>query len=284
MKQVIAFAFLSLIWYASACLAQEGISTLIGSDTESFAYKLNAFGGKTRRSFDGQPIAQAAGQTASDAETEKELTRIAQELVDAVARGDKAVWEKHVADDVIFTDENWTVLTKRDLVDSLAPLPAGYSGSIKVTKVRSRINGDAAVLSWEGFEEQTVYGQKLTPVYLITDTYFKRNGRWQLVAEHVAVRPQSRKARQMNPARYNSFIGEYELTSGITYVITVTNGKLMAQRTGKDREEWLPADENTFFRKGSIRGEKVFVRDAAGRVTAMLDRRENSDLTWKKIK
>ena len=215
MKQVIAFAFLSLIWYASACLAQEGISTLIGSDTESFAYKLNAFGGKTRRSFDGQPIAQAAGQTASDAETEKELTRIAQELVDAVARGDKAVWEKHVADDVIFTDENWTVLTKRDLVDSLAPLPAGYSGSIKVTKVRSRIHGDAAVLSWEGFEEQTVYGQKLTPVYLITDTYFKRNGRWQLVAEHVAVRPQSRKARQMNPARYNSFIGEYELTPGL---------------------------------------------------------------------
>jgi Domain of unknown function (DUF4440) len=284
MKQVIAFAFLSLIWYASACLAQEGISTLIASDTQSFAYKLNAFGGKTRRSFDDQAIAQAAGQTASDAETEKELTRIAQELVDAVARGDKAVWEKHVADDVIYTDENWTVLTKRDLVDSLAPFPPGYSGTIRVTKVRSRINGDAAVLSWEGLEEQYVYGQKLTPVYLITDTYFKRNGRWQLVAEHVAVRPQPRKSIQMNPARYNLFIGEYELTSGITYVITVTDGKLMAQRTGRDREEWLPADENTFFRKGSIRGEKVFVRDAGGRVTAMLDRRENSDLTWKKLK
>lgn len=104
MKWVITFAFLSLIWYASACLAQEGVSTRIASDTQSFAYQLNVFGGNTTKFLRDQPIAQAAGQTASDAETEKELTRIAQELMDAVARGDKAVWEKHVADDVIYTD------------------------------------------------------------------------------------------------------------------------------------------------------------------------------------
>ncbi|HEV7745997.1 MAG TPA: hypothetical protein VGO56_13440 [Pyrinomonadaceae bacterium] len=46
----------------------------------------------------------------------------------------------------------------------------------------------------------------------------------------------------------------------------------------------LLADDNTFFRRGTIRGEKVFARDANGRLTAMLDRRENNDLTWKKIK
>jgi hypothetical protein len=286
MKQIISFAFLTLIWHASACLAQEGISTLIASDTQSFDYQLPEFGGDTSRSFNSRNIPgdQAGSRTASDAETEKELTGIAQELMDAVARGDKAVWDKHVADDVIYTDENWKILTKRDLVDSLAPLPKGYSGTIKVTNVRSRIHGDAAVLSWEGLEEEYVYGQRLAPVYLITDTYFKRNGRWQLVAEQITVRPQPRKPMTVNPASYKSFIGEYELTSGVTYVVTVEDGKLMGQRTGRDREELMPADENTFFRKGTVRGEKVFVRDARGRVIAMLDRRENSDLTWKRIK
>jgi hypothetical protein len=39
-----------------------------------------------------------------------------------------------------------------------------------------------------------------------------------------------------------------------------------------------------FYRKGSWHGEKVFERDAQGRVVAMLDRRENNDLVWKKIK
>jgi len=46
----------------------------------------------------------------------------------------------------------------------------------------------------------------------------------------------------------------------------------------------LPADENTFFPKGTVRGEKVFVRDATDRVTHLLDRRENNDLVWKKVK
>lgn len=286
MKQVVSFALLSLVWYLSACVAQEGISTLIASDTQSFNDSLLEFGSKTARSLSNQTIArdQVGGRAASDTEIEKELTRIAQELMDAVARGDKAVWEKHVADDVIYTDENWKILTKRDLVDSLAPLPQGYSGTIKVTKVQSRIHGDAAVLSWEGLEEEYIYGQRLAPVYLITDTYFKRNGRWQLVAEQITVRPQPRKPIQINPARFKSILGEYELTSGVTYVVSVEDGKLLGQRTGRDREELLPVDENTFFRKGTVRGEKVFVRDASGRVIAMLDRRENSDLTWKKIK
>lgn len=263
MRWVISIALLLLISGATVCvaLAAEIETASAGQDGR----------GKTSTS-------------ASDAETEKELTRIAQQLMDAVAIGDKAVWQKYVADDVIYTDENWKILTKKDLVDSLSPLPKGYSGTIKVTNVRSRILGEAAVLSWEALEEEVIFGQKLSPVYLVTDTYFKRNGQWQLVAEQITVRPQPRKPIQINPAKYRSFLGEYELSSGVTYVVTLEDGKLIGQRTGRGREELMPADENTFFRKDTVRGEKVFVRDSAGRVTSMLDRRENTDLVWKKIK
>jgi hypothetical protein len=83
----------------------------------------------------------------TDSTTEKELIRIAQQLFDAIPSGNKAVWEKYVAADVIYTDENWRVLTKQQLVDSLTPLPKGYTGSIRMANIQSRINGDAAVLS-----------------------------------------------------------------------------------------------------------------------------------------
>ena len=268
-KRVGCSALVSLICYAGVCVAQE----------EGHIVQVRNERGRAVASNRDQ-----ASRSSADAEIEKELVRIAQELMNAVAIGDKTVWEKHVADDVIYTDENWKVLTKRDLVDSLAPLPKGYSGTIKVANVRSRIQGDAAVLSWEALEEEIIFGQRLAPVYLVTDTYFKRNGRWQLVAEQITVRPQPRKPIQVNPAKYISFVGEYELSSGVTYVITLEDGKLIGQRTGRGREELIPADENTFFRKDAVRGEKVFVRDSAGRVTGMLDRRENTDLTWKKIK
>jgi hypothetical protein len=229
-------------------------------------------------------IAQTRDRSPSDSVTEQELVRIAQELYDAIPVGNKAVWEKYVADDVIYTDENWHVLTKKELVDGLTPLPKGYSGSIRMANVQSRINGDAAVLSYRALEEEYVFGQKLSPVYLVTDTYFKRNGRWQMIASHVIVLPSERKPISVEPGTLESIVGQYELTPGVTYAITMEGNKLLGQRTGRDKEELLPADRSTFFRKGSIRGEKVFARDASGRVIQMLDRRENNDLVWKKIK
>jgi hypothetical protein len=227
---------------------------------------------------------QTDQKRSSDIATEQELTRIAQELMDAVAVGDKAVWEKYVADDLIYTDENWKVLTKKEIVDSMAPLPKGYTGSIRVTNVQSRINGDAAVLSWRALEEENVLGQKLTPTYLVTDTYFRRNRRWQLVATQITVMPSERKPVLVKPEVYQSLAGQYELSPGVVYTITVESGRLMAQRTGRDKQELVPADVNTYFTKGTVRGEKYFVRDQTGRVTEMLDRRENNDLVWKKIK
>ena len=223
-------------------------------------------------------------QKSADAATEAELVRIGQELYDAIAVGNKLPWEKYVADDIIYTDENWHILTKKDLLDGLSPLPKGYSGSIRMASIQSRINGDAAVLSYRALEEEYVFGQKLTPIYLVTDTYFKRDGHWQLVASHVIVMPGERKSVVMNSNLYRPFVGQYELTQGVTYTIAFEGEKLIGQRSGREKEELVPADENTFFRKGSIRGEKVFARDASGHVTAMLDRRENNDLTWKKIK
>jgi hypothetical protein len=229
-------------------------------------------------------IAQTTAPTSPDLTTEQELVRIAQSLYDAVAVGDKTVWEKYVADDLIYTDENWHVLTKKELLESLAPLPKGYSGSIRVTNVQSRIHGDFAVLSYRALEEEHIFGQTISPTYFVTDTYCKRNGRWQLLASHISVCPSERKPMAIDPKSYKAFVGEYQLTPGVTYTITLEDDKLMGQRTGREKEELLPADENTFYPKGTLRSVKVFVRDATGRVTHLLDRRENNDLVWKKVK
>lgn len=232
----------------------------------------------------GLAMAQSLPDSARSG-TEKELIRIAQELFDALPSGNKAPWQKYVADDVIYTDENWRILTKKELVDSLSPLPKGYSGSIRMENIQTRINGDAAVLSYRALEEEYIFGQKLSPVYLVTDTYFKRGGQWQMVASHIIVLPSERKPVVLNPANYESIAGQYELTgSVVTYTITVEDGKLIGQRTGRAKEELVPADASTFFVKGTVRGEKVFVRDARGRATQMLDRRENNDLTWNRIR
>ncbi|MGH8195748.1 MAG: hypothetical protein ACREQ8_15315 [Woeseiaceae bacterium] len=53
-------------------------------------------------------VAQAAFQqhsTQADTGTAQELQRIAQVLLDAVGEGNKAVWDRYLADDCLYTTE-----------------------------------------------------------------------------------------------------------------------------------------------------------------------------------
>lgn len=187
----------------------------------------------------------------TNSRTESDLILIAQELYDALPSGNRAVWEKYVADDVIYTDENWRILTKKQLLESISPLPKGYSGSIRMENIQSRVSGNAAVLSYRVFEVEHVFGQKLSPVYLVTDTYFKRDGRWQMIASHVIVLPGERKPVALNPKSYQSIIGEYELTPGVTYTINLEGGKLIGQRSGRSKEEFAARRRKHLFREGN---------------------------------
>src|SRR5437870_10484130 len=66
--------------------------------------------------------------------TQEELVRRAQELFDAVVPGNKEPWQKYFADDCIFADEKGRNLNKAQLVADIAPLPKGYSGTIKIAR------------------------------------------------------------------------------------------------------------------------------------------------------
>lgn len=218
-------------------------------------------------------------------ETVEKLKRATQEMLDAVARGDKAVWERYLAEGSIYADEEGRVLTRDELVKELRPLPPGYQGSIKVGETKSLVQENVVVLSHLDHEELVLYGQKLLTNFLTTQTWAKqKNGEWQVVSTHVMAIPNQRKPAVVDLKNFDSYVGQYELTPEVTYTITREGDKIFGQRTGRPKEELLPLCVDILYRKGAWRGEKVFQSDGKGRVVAMLDRRENNDLVWKKIK
>src|SRR5438105_8899556 len=83
------------------------------------------------------PSAHAADST--DPATVAQLTRQTQELYDAVAPGNQEPWKKYYADDCIFADEKGQLFDKPKLIADITPLPAGYSGAIKIENVQSRV-------------------------------------------------------------------------------------------------------------------------------------------------
>jgi hypothetical protein len=226
-----------------------------------------------------------SAQRVSSAEIVEKLKRATQEMLDAVARGDKAVWDRYLAEGSIYADEEGRVLTKDELLKELRPLPAGYQGTIKVGETKSLVQENVVVLSHVDHEELVLYGQKLLTNFLTTQTWAKqKDGEWRVVSTQVMALPNERKPAAIDLKNLDSYVGQYELAPEVTYTITREGDALFGQRSGRAKEELLPLCVDIFYRKGSWRGEKVFQRDGQGRVIALLDRRENNDLVWKKIK
>lgn len=215
--------------------------------------------------------------------TEEELKKITQQLLDAVAVGDKAVWERYLADTCLYSSEDGRTLTKSQLLEELRPLPEGYIGKLRVANPQVRQYGDTAIITYDAMEELEIHGQKIKTRFHTTETYLKREGRWQMIASQVLVVPSDLTPVELSPKLFDDYAGEYELAPRVTYTVSREGNKLFGQREGRGKEELFPESADRFFRKG-VRGKRIFARDSRGRVIKMIDRRDNNDIIWKKVK
>jgi len=214
--------------------------------------------------------------------TQEELVRRTQELYDSLVSGDQAPWKKHFAEDCMFADEKGRFFDKPKLIADITPLPAGYSGTIKIQNAHSRIIGNTAVLSYDADESEAIFGQDLKARYHITDTWLQRNGDWQIIASQAHRYYEDPAVGKTDPKKFAGFTGTYELAHGQTRSVTAEGDKLFVERKGK-KEELLPEASELFFRKG-VEGRILFRYTADGKVDALIDRRNNEDVIWKKTR
>jgi Domain of unknown function (DUF4440) len=218
-----------------------------------------------------------------DAITERELVRRTQKLFDAVAGGDRRPWEKYFAPDAMYFDETGRSMDRKALLAQETPLPQGYAGSIKLVRAQSRILGDTAILSYDLDETETVFGQNLKARYHGTDTWVRRNGDWQIVAGQIFRYYEDPAPGRADLKKIADYPGTYEMTPGKTLIVTVEGGNVFWQKAGRQKELLIPEATDIFFRKG-VEGREVFRRDERGDVDAVLDRRNNEDIVWRRMR
>jgi hypothetical protein len=220
--------------------------------------------------------------------TREELVRRTQELYDAIVPGNQAPWKKYFADDCIFADEKGRVLDKPKLIADITPVPAGYSGTIKIENAQSRIIGNTAILSYDADETETIFGQNLKARYHVADTWLQRNGEWQIIASQAHRYYEDPAVGKADPKKFADYIGTYELAPGQTRSVFAEGDKLFVERNGKKeqlnkKEQLFAETSEIFFRKG-VEGRILFRYDATGKVEALIDRRNNEDIIWRKTK
>ena len=225
-------------------------------------------------------LASAAAR--ADEKVAEVLQRQSQELLDAISSGDAAIWERYLDPDARYVDEGGEVLSKKDMVDGIKPLPEGVSGTLRVTEFAVAVHDNVAVATHIADEDETYHGHKLRCRYRSTETWKKGPAGWRLIAGQVVPLRTDPPSIPIAAARRAEYCGRYSLAPEFTYEIRCNGDSLEGLRTGGKPEKLRAEAPDVLFVPGRPRYRYVFQRDHDGRITGFAQRREAWDLVWRR--
>ena len=119
---------------------------------------------------------------------EEEVRRLERQWLDAYEQNDAEAMERIVADDFTITFPNGAMQTKPQLMTMVkSPRRPGQPRMRFTTEgVRSRAYGDTVILLGRVVTEYERDGKTVKEQSRYTDTYVRRDGRWQVVASHLS--------------------------------------------------------------------------------------------------
>jgi hypothetical protein len=205
-----------------------------------------------------------------------------QKLMDAVTKGDKSEWDKVLDPSFVMTTEEGQVLGKKQLLDELRPMPAGLTGDISVQDLTVQPVENVAIVRFLADEWQTIFGQRVSTRYRVTDTFRREGADWKMLSSHVSVVTHDPPGQEVAKDQWPGFVGTYQLQpDGWTFTVELRDGLLYGGRDPKKLRQMIPLAPNVFVLSGSL-GEWIFVTDK-GAVTHVLSFRKFEPLVWTRV-
>jgi len=204
-----------------------------------------------------------------------------QALLDAIAPGDRKVWDRALAADAVYVDENGAVISRSEFLKQLEPLPAGASGSIQITSYSAHISGDMAAVVHTDDEQENYHGQMLHARYLTTETWRREAGEWKLHLVHTYAMLKDPPAISLPAEALQQYAGRY-VAGDLVYLIQWDGKELVGGREAGPMKPLKVEVRDVLFIAGQPRVRKIFQRDEAGSIAGFVDRREGRDLVWRR--
>ena len=207
-----------------------------------------------------------------------------QDLYDAVAPGETAVWDRVLDTNCRITTEDGEVLDKAHFLQEMRPLPRGFSGRIKVRDLTVQRLDQAAVVHYWLDETEEIFGQQLRTTYVETDVYRRATDSWKMVALQVTVVPRDLEAVPVHSTDWPALAGDYRLAdeANTHYEVRLRDGALYGGRDQKTATLLIPLAPLVFFQKGSIH-IMVFVQDDTGAIAEVRELHKYNEVVMKRV-
>src|SRR5688500_16374910 len=127
--------------------------------------------------------AHAAAEHGKTAD-QQTLIKIKHDWAAALQKADEATIDRLTTPDWVFTNPDGVLISK---AESIAAIKAGTIKftSWKIDDIAVQRHGDTAVVLALQTQQVTLGGREITGQFRSTDTFVKRDGRWQCVASQV---------------------------------------------------------------------------------------------------
>jgi len=225
--------------------------------------------------FAGLALAAAADTSRT---LEATLRARDQDLLNAIASGNRALWDATLTPDALYIDENGTIFTRADYLKSLVPLPANISGHLDIVDYQLHREGDAALVVHKDDEFEDYHGHSLEASYLMSETWVRRGADWKLALVHVYVVAKDPPQISLPTAKLDEYVGHYSAGADLPWIIRRDGDHLFGGRDGKTPLKVEAPD--VLFVPGQPRERRFVQRGADGKVTGFIWRREGEDILW----
>lgn len=121
-------------------------------------------------------LSLAAAQSVED-----KVKKLEEDWAQAIVNKGAAAVDQYEADDIVSTDPGGRVTDKAQDKTDLSSGDLKFQ-SMELSELKIRVYGDTAVATGINTVNATYKGQDISGKYRYTDTWVKRNGRWQAVA------------------------------------------------------------------------------------------------------
>jgi uncharacterized protein DUF4440 len=126
-------------------------------------------------------------QTGANTDAVAAVSKLENDAVKADLAGDKAFYQKVLAEDWTGGDSEGTWFTKADVMKMMDDPQHNKTNSEKLSDLKVRVYGSTAVATYKDTYDMMMMGQHRASAVIGTDTFVKMGAEWKQVASHASV-------------------------------------------------------------------------------------------------
>ena len=211
------------------------------------------------------------------------IQRQSQEFSDASASGDAATIGKYLDERVIFMNEGGDIGNRKDIVDGTKPSQSGFSNKLVQSDFKVEVHDNVAVTSFIDNSTQDVYGQTIHAKFQSTEVWMKESDGWKMISSQTMTVPEDPTTVSLPAKTLEEYVGTYEASPAFKFKIA-RDGDELTGSVNDGKPFPIKAElRDVLVTPGQPRLRRVIQRDASGKVTGLISRREGHDLLLKRV-